>query len=355
MTAGLLGTIGLVPGMPNLAFLTLAAAAGGTAWWIARRDGTGDEPPGASEEIEPETPELSWDDVSALDALGLEVGYRLIPLVDQQQGGQLMSRIRGVRKKASQELGFLVPAVHIRDNLELPASGYRISVLGVAAGEAEVRPGLELAINPGEVYGEVPGEAVTDPVFGLDAIWIDAATRDHAQSVGYTVVDADTVVATHLSQIVNGHAHLLLGHQEVQALLDRLAETHPKVVEDLVPKALPLAVVAKVLQNLLRDRVPVRDLRTIVECLAEHAPVVQDAERLTAAVRVSLGRFVFQHIFGLKREVPVITVSPDLDQILHASMRSSETEPVIEPGVAERLRDALRDAVQAQELAGDPR
>lgn len=355
VTAGVLGAMGLVPGMPNLAFLTLAAAAGGAAYWLSLRGASEESGASAIEQAPaPETPELSWEDVGALDALGLEVGYRLIPLVDLNQGGQLMARIRGVRKKASQELGFLVPAVHIRDNLELPPNGYRISVLGVAAGEAEVRPGLELALNPGEVYGEVDGEAVTDPVFGLQATWLDPASRDHAQSAGYTVVDADTVVATHLSQIINGHAHLLLGHQEVQAMLDRLAETHPKVVEDLVPKTLPLAVVAKVLQNLLRDRVPVRDLRTIVECLAEYAPMVQTADRLTAAVRIALGRFMFQHIFGLEREVPVITLSPDLDQILHQCIQSSETEPVIEPGLAQRLREALREAAEARELTGEP-
>ena len=355
VTAGVLGTIGLVPGMPNLAFLGLAAAAGGAAYWqAARRARAAASAQPALAEPAAEGRELSWDDVSALDPLGLEVGYRLIPLVDRSQGGQLMERIRGVRRKASQELGFLVPAVHIRDNLELAPSGYRISVMGVAAGEAEVRVGEELAINPGEVYGDLQGDAVTDPVFGLPAVWIDAGLKDHAQAIGYTVVDTGTVIATHLSQLIASHAHLLLGHQEAQAMLDRLADTHPKVVEDLVPKALPLAVVAKVLQNLLRDRVPVRDVRTIVECLAEHAATTQDAEALTAMVRAVLGRFMFQHIFGLRREVPVMTLDPALDGILQRSPQGPSEEPALEPGLAERLREALREATQAREAAGDP-
>jgi flagellar biosynthesis protein FlhA len=347
VTAGIIGTMGLVPGMPNLSFLLLAAIAGGGAWWLARRpeESVAQEPEVAAVEPAREPAEVGWEDVPAVDPLGLEVGYRLIPMVDTGQGGQLMSRIKGVRKKASQELGFLVPAVHIRDNLELPPNGYRLSVMGVPVGEGEIQPELELAINPGEVFGELPGEPGRDPVFGLEATWVDRGRRDEAQALGYTVVDCETVVATHLSQVVNDHAHLLLGHQETQELLERLGRVHPKLVEDLVPKTLPLGVVVRVLQNLLRERIPVRDMRTIAEVLAETG-------------------FITQHLFGLKEEIAVATLDPSLDQLLHQTLHAAALhgaalqgaaggEGGLEPGLAERLLGSLGEVAQRCDLAGE--
>ncbi len=361
VTAGLLGVMGVIPGMPNFPFLLLAGAAGGGAWWLSRHQKQKAEaeaeaqaqpaaaPPG------PETRELSWDDVPLVDPIGLEVGYRLIPLVDKAQGGQLMPRIKGVRKKLSQELGFLVPAVHIRDNLDLSPNAYRITLLGVTVGEAEIHPDREMAINPGQVYGEVPGLSGKDPAFGLEAVWIELRHKDQAQSLGYTVVDPTTVVATHLSQIIQSHAHELLGHDEVQQLLQQLAKGAPKLVEDLVPKLLPLSVVVRVLQSLLAEGIPIRDMRTIAETLAEQATRTQNAGVLTAGVRAALSRLIVQKINGLANDLQVITLAPELEQILLRSVQASDDGGGgLEPGLAERLHQGLSDTAKAQEMAGRP-
>ncbi len=357
VTAGVLGALGVIPGMPNLAFLTLASLFALGAWHITRRraeEVTETEPQVIPEPPEPEARELSWDDVPPVDVIGLEVGYALIPLVDKEQGGQLMMRIKGVRKKLSQELGFLVPAVHIRDNLELSPNSYRIGLLGVPAGEAEVFPGLELAIDPGNVYGTIDGRETKDPAFGLDAWWIEPGQKDHAQTLGYTVVDASTVIATHLSQILQNNAQQLLGHEEVQQLLDVLAQNTPKLIENLVPDLIPLAVVVKVLQNLLSEGVPIRDTRTIAETLAEQAPKSQDPGVLTAAVRAALGRLIVQHINGMAAELPVITLDPSLEQLLHQSMRSESGDGfAFEPGMAERFLRSLHELAQQQEVKGE--
>jgi flagellar biosynthesis protein FlhA len=357
VAAGVIGLLGLIPGMPNLAFLTLAAIGGTAAWWIARRDrvSVDSESTAPVEPARQEVRELSWDDVAPVDIIGLEVGYRLIPLVSRDQGGPLMDRIKGVRKKLSQELGFLIQPVHIRDNLDLAPNAYRITLLGVPVGEAEIYPDQELAINPGQVFGSVQGTATRDPAFGLDAVWLDSSQHDHAQSLGYTVVDASTVVATHLSSVLQSHAHELLGHEEVQQLLDNLAKSAPKLVEDLVPKALPLGVVVRVLQSLLQERIPVRDIRTIAETLAEHAGRTQDAENLTAAVRAALGRSIVQHINGMQTELPVMTFDPTLEQILLHSMQGAiEGGAGIEPGLADRMHRALVERTQEQEVNGLP-
>jgi flagellar biosynthesis protein FlhA len=290
-----------------------------------------------------------------VDIIGLEVGYRLIPLVDRSQGGQMMDRIKGVRKKLSHELGFLIQPVHIRDNLELSPSAYRILLMGVPVGEAEIYPDRELAINPGRVFGTLQGIASKDPAFGLDAVWINRSERDNAQTLGYTVVDASTVVATHLSELLQGHAHELIGHEEVQQLLDVLARTAPKLVEDLVPNTLSIGVVLKVLQNLLEERVPVRDMRTIAETLAEAGARSQDPGALTAAARVALGRSIIQHINGMEPQVAVITLDPSLEQILQHSIQAvSDGGAGIEPGLAERMHRSLIESVQRQEAAGQP-
>ena len=287
--------------------------------------------------------------------IGLEVGYRLIPLVDRNQGGELMGRIKGVRKKLSEELGFLVQAVHIRDNLELGPNSYRITILGAPVGESEVFPDRELAINPGQVSGTLQGSATKDPAFGLEAVWIDKSRRDQAQAQGYTVVDASSVIATHLSHLLQSHAHELLGHEEVQQLLSRLGKSTPKLIEDLVPKLLPMSILVKVLQCLLLERVPIRNLRTICETLAELAPKNQDPAALVAAVRVALGRSIVQSIGGLRQELPVITLDPALEQVLQDSMAGGgDASPGFEPGLADRIQTALADNTRRQEAAGEP-
>ena len=359
VSAGVLGVMGILPGMPNLAFLTLALTAGAMAYMISQRQRTAADVPasvGAVPEAvpSPESRDVSWEDVPPIDVLGLEVGYRLIPLVDKNQGGQLMARIKGVRRKLSQELGFLVPAVHIRDNLNLGPNVYRLSLLGTTVGEAEIYPERMMAINPGKVYGAVPGLPARDPAFGLEALWIEPISRDQAQTLGYTVVDASTVIATHLSQILQTHAHELLGREEVQQLLNNLAKTAPKLVEDLVPKTLPLGVVVKVLQNLLEERVAIRDIRTIAETLADQAAHSQDAGILTASVRQALARSIVQQINGMAAELPVITLDPSLEQILLQPLQGGSDGAGFEPGLAERLQKSLADIAQRQELAGQP-
>jgi flagellar biosynthesis protein FlhA len=355
VTAGVIGSLGLIPGMPNLAFLTLAAVAGGGAYMITQRRKeqaeVKTETPAAPAPAQPK--ELSWDDVAPVDIVGLEVGYRLIPLVDANQGGQLMARIKGVRKKLSQELGFLIPAVHIRDNLELAPNAYRISLMGVAAGQAEVHPERDLAINPGKVFGALPGIPGRDPAFGLEAVWIDRAQRDQAQTLGYTVVDPGTVIATHLSQLLQTHAHELLGREEVQQLLDNLARTAPKLVEDL--KELPSGVMLKVLQSLLEEGVSIRDVRSIAETLASQGAASQDPAVLTAGVRIRLARSIVQQIFGMVDELPVITLDPSLEQILQQSLQAADQGGAgFEPGLAERLHRSLVETAQRQEAAGQP-
>jgi len=357
-----LGVMGLVPGMPNIAFLLLGAICGGAAWMMVKRERETREKLAeeAIAEATPATPpaerlELGWEDVAGVDPVGLEVGYRLIPLVDKNQGGELMGRIKSVRRKLSQELGFLVPPVHIRDNLDLGPNTYRITLMGVPMGEAEVHNERLLAINPGRVHGTLQGIATRDPAFGLEAVWIEAGQRDNAQALGYTVVDPATVVATHLSHILQGHAHELLSHQDVQQLLDRLAAVAPKLVEDLVPKRMSLGVVVKVLQNLLAERVPVRNMRSIVESLAEHAGQSQDPGALTAAVRVALGRQIVQEIAGLGTEIPVITLAPELEQILLGSLANGGVAgAAVEPGLADRLQSGVADAARRQEMGGEP-
>src|SRR5271169_4133863 len=323
VTSGILALLGIIPGMPNFVFLVMAALCATAAYFLSKRPAPGAPKSAAApapQSAQPEHKELSWDDVEPVDLIGLEVGYRLIPLVDRAQGGELMGRIKGVRKKLSEELGFLVQAVHIRDNLELGPNSYRITILGAPVGESEVFPDRELAINPGQVSGTLPGAVTKDPAFGLDAIWIEKSRRDQAQAQGYTVVDASSVIATHLSHLLQSHANELLGHEEVQQMLNRLGKSAPKLVEDLVPKLLPMSVVVKVLQQLLQERVPIRNLRTVCEALAELAPKTQDPQALVAAVRVALGRSIVQSIGGLRTELPVITLDPGLEQTLQDSM-----------------------------------
>lgn len=360
VAASILAIIGITPGMPHLAFLLLASACGGLAWWMNKRAKAAPEEKTSVEgEMQPapspEKKELSWDDVSPVDVIGLEVGYRLIPMVDKNQNGELIGRVKGVRKKLSQELGFLVPQVHIRDNLDLSPNGYRITLMGVSFGEAEVFPDKELAINPGQVFGDLKGSHAKDPAFGLDAIWIMKEDNEQALGYGYTVVDSATVIATHLSQILSQNAPSLLGQEEVQNMLDKIAQTQPKLVENLVPGVMNLGGICKVLQNLLYDGVPVRDIRTILQTLTEYAPKSQDPEVLTAACRIGLRRLIIQDIVGGSNVIPVITLSRDLETILHKSLQSGGADGAgIEPGLAERMQKSLAEITNKLELEGQP-
>lgn len=394
VAAIMLVIMGSVPGMPHLAFMGLGLLCAGLAYYIHWRkqqpaavednafipagtrlasEGPAQAPAsggGASIAPQqrsvpalppgmPESPELGWEDVQPVDVIGLEVGYRLIPMVDKNQGGELLGRIKGVRKKLSQEMGFLIPSVHIRDNLDLNPTGYRISLMGVSMAEADVYPDRELAINPGQVFGSLDGIKTKDPAFGLDAIWINPSQREQAQTLGYTVVDPSTVVATHLNQILQQHTFELIGHEDVQKLLDMLAKTSPKLVEELVPNTISINTLLKVLQNLLRERVPVRDIRSIAEALAGATGRSQDPAALTSLARIALARQIVQNIIGNERNLPVITLEPSLEQLLlntvqQAQKAGADDSAFIEPGLADRLQQSLIAAAQKQEMAGKP-
>lgn len=355
ITAGIIGGMGAIPGMPHMAFLLLAGVLAGMAYVINEQKKVKEAEPVVEEKVEPatETEEASWDDVTPVDIVGLEVGYRLIPLVDKAQGGDLLKRIKGLRKKFAQEVGFLAPTVHIRDNLELKPSSYRITIKGVEIASGESQFGQFLAINPGMVTGTLPGALTTDPAFGLPAIWVDASKRDEAQSMGYTVVDAGTVIATHLNHIISMHAAELLGRQEVQQLLDHVGKESPKLIEDLVPKVLSLSVIQKVLQNLLAEGVHIRDMRSIIETLAEHAPSTQDTNELTALVRIQLGRAIVQQLFPVGNEVSVISLDNDLERLLVQALHNNNaTGAAIEPGIAEALSRQAEALSKQQEQMG---
>ncbi|MFC4258575.1 flagellar biosynthesis protein FlhA [Marinobacter lacisalsi] len=388
IAAAILILLGLIPGMPHVAFLGLGLLAAGAAWWIWKRErqtveeeggsgwpatrrDTGAKPaptggarPDAGDQglpAPPEHKELGWDDVATVDIVGLEVGYRLIPLVDKSQGGQLLSRIKGVRKKLSQDLGFLMPSVHIRDNLDLMPNVYRITLMGVTIAEAEIHPERELAIDPGQVFGKVEGIAGKDPAFGLDAIWIESGQKDNAQTLGYTVVDASTVVATHLNQILQSHAYELLGHEEVQKWLDQLEKISPKLAEELVPTTVSISILLKVLQSLLQEEVPIRDMRSIAEAIVNVHPKSQDPKVLTSAARQALRRMIVQSICGNDKEIPVITLDPELEQLLLKSQQQSQQSGggddigmVLEPGMVEKLQRSLQESTQRQEMMGKP-
>lgn len=371
VAATLMIIMGLIPGMPHLAFLGLAALAGGGAFLIYRMQQKQLEQEMASAQVAshlPITPdpdevdqkELNWQDVAPVDLLGLEVGYRLIPLVDKSQGGQLLGRIKGIRKKLSQDLGFLMPSVHIRDNLDLTPNSYRIILKGVAIGEAEVHPEREMAINPGQVYGPINGIKGRDPAFGLEAVWINSNQREEAQTLGYTVVDASTVIATQLNQIMHDYAHELIGHDDVHKMLDILGQTAPKLSEQLVPDSVSLSVLLKVLQNLLVEQVPVKDFRSIAQSLVEAAHTTRDPVQLTTAVRVALSRSIVQAITGPSEHLAVITLEPQLEQLLlksvqQAAQQGGESDQLIlEPAMAEKLQQSLSEVAQQQEMEGNP-
>ena len=351
VAAGIIGTMGLVPGMPNLVFLSIATLLA-VAGYLRSQEGLTPEVIESKPEsdAQPRNAELSWEDVSSLDQIGLEVGYRLIPLVDASQGGDLLSRIKGVRKKLSQELGFLVDSVHIRDNLDLGPNKYRISIHGVNMGEGEVIPDRELAINPGQVFGDVDGIPTKDPTFGLDALWIVPTQRDAAQTAGYTVVDSSTVIATHLSQLLKNNAAKLVGQDDVQQLLERLKQTAPKLVENLVPGTMSLADVTRVVHNLLDEGVPIRDMRTIAETLSIHRGLENSPEELTAQVRIALGPSIFQSVVGTAAELPVMVLDPQLEQMMSSAVQNNQG--VIEPNLLDTMVKGIGEAAGKMEAEG---
>ena len=358
--ATILTILGIVPGMPHLVFLTLALASAGLGFMLLQQDEVAAkeaEQQAAIDEKAPEAPkELDWDDVDQVDLIGLEIGYGLIPLVNPETGGQLMSRVKGVRKKLSAELGFLVQPVRIRDALNLDPDVYHIVMNGVVCGKGEIHSGRELAINPGKVYGELEGIHTKEPAFGLDAVWIDPAQRDYARTLGYTVVDPATAMATHLNKVLRDNASELLSHDETQQLLDKLAAKSPKLVEDLVPGKMALGIITRTLQQLLSEGVAIRDMRSIVEALSEAAGKTQDPDQLTAYVRPKLGRMIVQDLVEAKDSLPVMTLAPDLEQLLHNVLSNGAPgqSVVIEPGLAESLFAALREAGRTVEEDGNP-
>ncbi len=392
VASGILLLMGLIPGMPHLAFLGLGLIAAVGAYFIYKREqgleivdegmGTGSArqaaqrsagaggaggaqaPAVGSQPVQAlpgtDSKEVDWDDVEAVDIIGLEVGYRLIPLVDKNQGGQLLSRIKGIRRKLSQDLGFLIPSVHIRDNLDLMPNAYRILLMGVSVAEATIEPDKDMAINPGQVFGTLEGTPTQDPAFGLEAVWIEDYKKDQAQTLGYTVVDASTVVATHLNQLLQKHAFELIGHEEVQQMLDRLAKISPKLAEELVPNTLNLSQLLAVLQNLLMEGVPVRDMRSIAEALANTKVDSQDTAALTVQVRKILKRLIIQSIYGNADNLSVITLEPSLEQLLLKTVQQNKQQNggvdsmILEPSMAEKLQNSLLEAARNQEMAGHP-
>lgn len=382
--------LGLIPGMPHGVFLSASAIAATMAYYISwktnggglgdmlvnrwQKKSTQQQPTqtlGAGTALEApkeqadaaiqkmEVKELGWDDVEPVDRVGLEVGYRLIPMVDKKQGGQLLSRIKGVRRKLSQDLGFLMPSVHIRDNLDLLPNQYRITLMGVTLAEAEIFPERELAINPGQVYGKIDGIATEDPAFGLQAFWVESNQKDKAQTLGYTVVDASTVVATHLNQKLHKHAYELLSHEDVQHIVDNLAKTSPQLAEELVPKTISVSQLLAVLQNLLKEHVPIRDMRSIAESLANFPKDSQDTAAMTQAARHVLSRLIVQSIYGNQEELAVLTLDPNLEQLLLKSLQPGAHADgsdglVIEPSMADSIQSSLAEAANDQENAGYP-
>ena len=355
ITAAIIGGMGIIPGMPHVPFILLAAVLASAGYLLTKKAQvvTSIEPVAELQAAQPELEEATWQDILPVDTLGLEVGYRLIPLVDKTQGGELLRRIKGIRKKFAQEVGFLSPPVHIRDNLELRPSVYRITLKGVEVGTGEANTGQFMAIDPGMVSGPLPGVVTTDPAFGLPAVWIDSGLREQAQTMGYTVVDAGTVIATHLNHLITTHASELLGRHEVQQLLDHLAKDTPKLIEDLVPKLIPISVLQKVLKNLLLEGVHIRDMRTIIETLSEFATQTQDSNELTTQVRIALGRSIVQQIFPIGNELTVMTLDNRLERLLMQALQTSGPDGSgIEPGLADTLAMQTEIAAQQQQQLG---
>jgi flagellar biosynthesis protein FlhA len=360
VAAGIVGLLGVIPGMPALVFLPVAGGLGYYAWKVQQQQEKDKQKPTApapSAQVSNPNGEATWEDLQPVDTLGLEVGYRLIQLVDKDRGGDLLNRIKGVRRKFAQEVGFLPPSVHIKDNLELKPSFYRITLRGAVVGEGEVFPNMLMAINPGHVTNPIAGTQAVDPAFGLPAVWVEERQRDAAQMAGYTVVDPSTVVATHLSHLMQLHAAKLLGRVETQQLVEHVTKLAPKLIEDVVPKMVGIATLQKVLQLLLEEGVHIRDMRSIIETVAEHAAaqpqVVNDPTELARRIRVGLAPAIVQQIYGPVRELDVIAIEPDLERLLTQALTSTNG-PMLDPGVADHLTRQAAEATQRQENMGQP-
>ena len=353
ITASVIGALGLIPGMPNLVFLAIAGSLGYFAWWMRRRDQRAKVAPPPPPPLPEPNAEASWDDLQPVDTLGLEVGYRLIALVDKAREGDLLARIKGVRKKFAQDVGFLPPPVHIRDNLELKPSMYRLTLRGAVVGEGEAFPGMWLAINPGGATVQLIGTATIDPAFGLPAVWIEDRQRESAQMSGFTVVDCSTVVATHLSHLMQLHAAKLLGRVETQQLVEHVTKLAPKLIEDVVPKMVGIAALQKVLQLLLEEGVHIRDMRSIVESLAEHAAAITDPGELARRIRIHLAPAIVQQIYGPAKELDVIALEPELERIVSQALNSPHGS-ALDPGVADTLTRSAATSAKRQEDLGLP-
>ncbi len=357
ITAGVMILLGLIPGMPHLVFISMGALLGWGAWVLDKREkarlAAQSSAPAPQQQAAQNDGEATWDDLQPVDLLGLELGYRLIALVDKSRQGDLLTRIKGVRRKFAQEVGFLPPAVHVRDNLELKPSAYRMTLRGVMVGEGEAFPGMFLAINPGGITTPLIGTATTDPAFGLPAHWIDERQKEAAQMAGFTVVDSETVMATHLSHLMQVHAAKLLSRTETQQLVDHVAKLAPKLIEEVIPKMVPITTFQKVLQLLLEDSVHIRDIRTIIETLAENATQTADPVELARRVRIALSPAIVQQIYGPTRELNVIAIEPGLERLLVQAL-SNPNAPSLDPGVAEILTQKAVDVANQQEELGLP-
>lgn len=356
VAAGILMLLGAVPGMPHFIFMSLGGAAGVLGFMLLQRENETVVRDGSAEAVPvaPASKELDWSDVEQVDLIGIDIGYGLIPLVNPETGGQLMSRVKGVRKKLSAELGFLVPSVRIRDALNLDPDSYQIVLKGVVRGTGKISVGRELAINPGQVYGKLEGIPTREPAFGLDAVWIDPAQKDYARTLGYTVVDPSTAVATHLNKLLRENAAECLSHDETQQLIDKLAASAPKLVEDVIPGKLSLGVITRVLQNLLAEEVPIRDMRSIMEALSEESARTQDPGQLTALVRPRMGRMIVQSLVSPQDPLSVMTLAPQLEKLLHdaGSQSGGSQGVVLEPGLAESFFSALRTSAMTVQDQG---
>jgi flagellar biosynthesis protein FlhA len=351
ITAAIMGVLGIIPGMPHVVFIGISVVLGYGAWFLANRPIPVD--PASIAPVVSSDGEATWDDLQPVDQLGLELGYRLIALVDKNRQGDLLTRIKGVRRKFAQEVGFLPPPVHVRDNLELKPSGYRITLRGVIAGEGEAFPGMFLAINPGGITSPLIGTATTDPAFGLPAHWIDERQKETAQMAGFTVVDSETVMATHLSHLMQVQASKLLSRTETQQLVEHVSKQAPKLIEEVVPKMVTVAVFQKVLQLLLDESVHIRDIRTIIESLAEHAGTVTDPAELARRVRIALSPAIVQQIYGSTRELNVIAIDPSLERLLVQALGNT-SGPALDPGVADILSRTAAEVALKQEEIGIP-
>jgi len=356
IAGGTLTILGVVPGMPNAVFLILGISSLAVAFLLRRNlskvDNAAEASNIADDPTSPSEPlELDWDDAGQVDVISIELGYGLISLIDSEHSSSLLQRAKGIRKKMSSDLGFLLPTVRIRDNLDNPPTQYRIVLNGTSRGSGMIEIGRDLAINPGSVYEEIDGIATKDPAFGLDAVWIKTEEKEYAQALGYTVVDAASVIATHMNSILRSNADELMTFDIAQQLIDRIAENSPKLLEDFIPDQLTLSTLVKILQNLLAEGVPLKDMRTILETLSEGASFSKDAEKLTALVRIKLGRLIIHEINEPDNALEVMTLEPSLEQLLNDLISNAQSieDVALEPNLSQSFFSSISDVVEEME------